>query len=300
MIKLVTHNQGFHADDVMAYAILQEVLTKRGETWTIERTRDQAIIDAADIAFDIGYEYDPARNRYDHHQPGKAGARPNGVQYAACGLIWKHFGRELCSEAVWELLDKSMFQEMDASDSGQTFIKEFVFPDSWATTLTIHIARFEAHSYQEKTPEQFLVEFESAAAFARGILQRAIANEEFFEQAFQQASEEYRNAPDKQIIQFSRNFQRPTWKRIAEYPEPIFAVYFNYKNNDWKVEAVPVTPFVLESRKTAPAAWYGLRDQELQHVTGVSDATFCHPSGFLFGARSFEGAMQLAKLALIA
>jgi uncharacterized UPF0160 family protein len=34
-------------------------------------------------------------------------------------------------------------------------------------------------------------------------------------------------------------------------------------------------------------------------ATGVADATFCHPSGFLFGAKSFESALELAKKALL-
>jgi uncharacterized UPF0160 family protein len=75
MKKLITHGNGFHADDVTAYAILKEVLTKQGETWSLQRSRDPEIIATGDIVFDIGDIYDPATNRYDHHQRGKAGAR---------------------------------------------------------------------------------------------------------------------------------------------------------------------------------------------------------------------------------
>jgi uncharacterized UPF0160 family protein len=62
MKKLVTHGNGFHADDVTAYAILKEVLTKRGETWEIARSRDPEIIATGDIVFDIGDNFFNAFN----------------------------------------------------------------------------------------------------------------------------------------------------------------------------------------------------------------------------------------------
>ncbi len=299
MKKLVTHANGFHADDVMAYAILQEVLTRRGETWEITRTRDRAIIDAADIVFDVGEEYDPQRNRYDHHQKGRAGARDNGVFYASAGLVWKHFGRELCSnDAVWKSIESGIIMELDAIDSGQNYVGELNFKDAGYTSLAIHIAHFENSMFEPKSPEIQLASFEQAAAFARGILTRAIHSNEAGERAFQEASEIYQQATDKQILVFQKNYERPTWRRLAEFPEPVFIVYPNEQSGGWKVEAVTITPINVQSRKYAPESWHGLRADDLQQETGVSDATFCHPSGFLFGAVSFEGAMQLAKIAL--
>ena len=42
----------------------------------------------------------------------------------------------------------------------------------------------------------------------------------------------------------------------------------------------------------------GLRGLELQEVTGVTTASFCHPAGFIGGAETFEDAMAIAKLAV--
>jgi len=47
-----------------------------------------------------------------------------------------------------------------------------------------------------------------------------------------------------------------------------------------------------------PAEWAGLRDAELARVTGVADAVFCHRNRFMAVARTKEGAVALAKLAL--
>lgn len=300
MKKLVTHNGGFHADDVMAYAILKEVLIKRGESWTIERSRDPEIIASADIAFDIGFEYDAIKNRYDHHQRGRAGARENGILYAAAGLTWKHFGHELCeNETAWSQIDKSLISAIDAQDNGQDVIKETYFKDIIFTQLGMYFYHFQPTPFEESTPQILLEKFEQASEFAREILVRALHNFNEYEKAFQEAKKVYENSVDKTILIFEKNYERPTWKRMSEFPEPVFVIYYTEKNDQWKVEAVPERPESQTSRKLAPDSWRGSGPEQMVDATGVLDAMFCHPSGFLFGAKSFEGALELAKKALL-
>jgi uncharacterized UPF0160 family protein len=258
------------------------------------------IIANADIVFDVGDVYDPAINRYDHHQRGKAGARENGIQYASAGLIWKHFGKELCSnETVWSQIDKGFISELDAVDNGQNYIGKLLFEDTGYTSLAIHVANFESYNEEIENNERLLGQFEQASEFMRGILSRMIHSCEVLEQNFQEASEAYRNSEDKQIIVFSKNYSRPIWKRMAEYPEPIFAMYYKKESGYWKVEAIPLIPTVMDSRKLAPDSWRGLSGEALQQVTGVPDATFVTLQGFCFGAVSFESALKLAKMALL-
>ena len=85
-MKIVTHNDRFHADDVCTMAILRIYF---GEKITeVIRTRNEQIIQSADIVFDVGHIYNPDTNRFDHHQTEGAGKRDNGIPYAACGLVW--------------------------------------------------------------------------------------------------------------------------------------------------------------------------------------------------------------------
>ncbi len=296
---LITHDQGFHADDVMAYAILQEVLTKRGECWKLIRSRDESVINTGDIVFDTGNEYTPEKHIYDHHQAERAGARDNGVMYASVGLIWKHFGKEICSsDDVWQSIDRCIIQELDAGDNGQNYIGQFLFPDSGYTSLGIHIANFGPINDESSSPCEMLMRFERAASFARGILVRAIASRNALERAFAEVTTVYKNSEDKSILVFEKNYDRPIWKRLAEFPEPIYAIYPNMKGSGWKIECIPVNPILMESRRLLPESWRGLRDEELAKVTGAADAKFCHPSGFLFGSETKETAISLAKKAL--
>lgn len=299
MIKLATHDGGFHADDVIAYAILKEYLSQQNETWSIVRTRDQGLIDAADIAFDISHEYNPEKHRYDHHQRGRAGERENGILYASAGLIWKHFGRKLCtSDATWKRIDNEVICEIDAVDNGQDFIKAYVFDGTRSFTLGGIVTNFESTIYEDKSPETILSQFEAASDLARSILVRAIHSCEAMEQAFEEASAVYQASVDKRVLVFERNYERPIWKRLAEFPEVLFAVYPQTDGKAWRVEATPKSPWVLESRKLAPEDWRGIPIEEFREITGVADATFCHPSGFLFGAVSKQGAMKLVNLVL--
>ena len=90
-MKIVTHNGHFHTDELMAVAVL---LLKFPDAEVV-RTRDEKIIKQADIAVDVGQIYDPASTRFDHHQPGGARKRENGIPYASFGLVWKEYGVEL-------------------------------------------------------------------------------------------------------------------------------------------------------------------------------------------------------------
>jgi uncharacterized UPF0160 family protein len=108
----------------------------------------------------------------------------------------------------------------------------------------------------------------------------------------------YNNSINKEILIFEKDYERPTWVRLSEFPEPFFVVYPNRIYGSWKVEAIRKSIETMESRKPAPESWHGLKDEDFQKVSGVSDATFCHPSGFLFGAISKEGALELARIAL--
>ncbi len=58
----------------------------------------------------------------------------------------------------------------------------------------------------------------------------------------------------------------------------------------------------MESRKLFPEDWRGIMGSsgKLKEITGVIDAQFCHQSGFFLTAGSKEGAIELARKALLA
>jgi uncharacterized UPF0160 family protein len=85
-VKIVTHSSEFHADDVLAVAVVCLYLDKKGANYEIIRSREKDLINKGDYVLDVGGVYDISKNRFDHHQIGGAGVRENGIPYAAFGL----------------------------------------------------------------------------------------------------------------------------------------------------------------------------------------------------------------------
>ena len=100
-----THGGKFHADDVFATALLRilrpDFKVQRG----FEVPDD----------FD-GIVYDIGGGMFDHHDASRA-ERPNGVPYAAFGLLWKVFGPQLVGEHQARLLDENFVQPLDLNDN---------------------------------------------------------------------------------------------------------------------------------------------------------------------------------------
>lgn len=97
MMKVGTHDQLFHPDEVVACATLD-----RCKNIDIIRTRDLCKIAECDIVVDVGGVYDPEKGRFDHHQYKGRGEKPptyNGeTPMSSAGMVWKHYGKEFVSK----------------------------------------------------------------------------------------------------------------------------------------------------------------------------------------------------------
>lgn len=125
--EIVTHNGVFHADDCFAVGALR-VLHPDSR---VVRTRDPKEWLRAAYLVDVGGEYDPERGRFDHHQKGGAGVRPNDVPYASFGLVWNALGEGVILDVldiggmhhadiqeIKSLVDERLVQGVDAADCG--------------------------------------------------------------------------------------------------------------------------------------------------------------------------------------
>lgn len=295
MKQVVTHSGKFHTDDVLAYAILLKYF-KNKESLQLIRSRSDEVIAKADIVFDVGGSYDPVAHRYDHHQVGRAGERTNTIPYAACGLIWKHFGKDLCSTSeVWSVVDEDLIQGVDAIDNGISLyslnelnIKLFSIGNVIDCFLPVH---------EEASLEDFDAQFVKAAEFMVFVLESTIHRAETKIASKIAIEEVYRAAVDKQII-ICEKYIPGAKKLLSSYNEPIFVIYPD-QNNRWRVEGVRIDPNDFPVRKDLPSSWSGLRDVDFQKQSGVVDATFCHPGLFTAGAETMNGAVELAKKALL-
>ena len=291
--KLVTHNGAFHADDIFAFATLCLFLEKNNEAFEIIRTRDPEIIKIGDYVFDVGGIYDSEQNKFDHHQVGGAGKHENGIEYAAFGLVWKKFGIQLCeNQRVVDLIDQRLVAPIDAGDNGFDLVenKHEVSP-----YFIQHAFASMRPTWREKNltdDEMFLKSVE----IAKLILSREIIQIQDILLAEEAVVEIYNKTENKKIIILDKSY--PSELILNNFPEPLFVIYQRDADKLWGARTIKKDPKTFSNRKDFPKSWAGLRDEELQKITGVKDAVFCHRGLFLAVAKSKEGAIKLAQIAV--
>jgi uncharacterized UPF0160 family protein len=299
MKKFVTHDGPFHADDVMGAAILQ--LAFKGEEYEIKRTRNVPTIERADVVFDVGTEHTPRRRRFDHHQRGGAGKRNNGVPYAAAGLLWAHYGARVCGgHLIADIVDRVLIQPIDAADCG---VKLFTggtqqFEGVAAYSFSRSVSAFNPSWDDDE--QDFDNCFFDAVDFARSVLISEIENAKSAHRA-------------KKLVERAIQVSWDTDPRVIELPKycpwektvtgsahadrALFVIYEG-TGGTWMVQCVPPEFGSFEQREPFPEMLRGLRSEKLQAETGVADAVFVHPGGFIGGAGSLDGARALVEMVL--
>ncbi|WP_151445718.1 MYG1 family protein [Lacisediminimonas profundi] len=307
---IVTHSGKFHADDVWGVAVL-DLLFPFSE---LVRTRDQALIEGADFAVDVGGEWDPQAGRFDHHQKGFRGARPSGVVYASAGLVWKQHGPACvaCVAAgmpgfvvapeqarqIAEAIDGDLVQYLDMSDTGAARNA----PGGYG--LSAVISGFNTSWIDEQQAGNGAAvealrmgRFRIALEFMKEIIVNAVK----YRIGGLMAVQRVRRATvlEQGRLLYLDNASLP-WASVVrnEMPAVLFVISYNSIEQRHMLHTVPANPDTFEARRDLPAAWAGLRDAELAAVTGVPDAQFCHNGRFIAAAKSYEGALQMARLAL--
>jgi uncharacterized UPF0160 family protein len=292
---IVTHCGNFHTDEIMAVAVLKLVLTDKPVK--IIRTRDTEVIKKADFAVDIGGENDPERNRFDHHQKGGAGERPNSIPYSSFGLVWKQYGSQLCgSPEAAEIVEERLVWPVDAADSGVPTYQNVIAD---LNPYILHnITEIFRPTWKESAQTHTMDDaFADALELYSKIIVREIrrAHDNLDGERF--VEESYEHAIDRQLVVLDGNYP---WHRVlSKKPEPLYVVKPDAGNGGrWKVSAVRTNEETFQNRKDLPKHWAGRAGGALIKATGVHDAIFCHDKLFIAVAGSKDGAIALARLAI--
>lgn len=298
-----THSGSFHADDVFGVVVARLAHYTKPYIRVI-RSRNPDDWAECDILLDVGDVYDPATNRFDHHQITFDAKRSYGeyVPYAAAGLMWKHYGMQVLANyvkvhqvsmtldeqaQVWGAIDRDLVQYLDMADVGMQC------SSPGALALYTQVSYFNrGEDFDENA------QFEKAVQF----VETALLN---------QLYHEVKRVLDAKIVleaptQFGGKvlvLDTPAkWSSVVadSMPEVLFVVYPAKSGSaqTYMVQVVTTDHATFACRRSLPEAWAGLRDVELARLTGVRDAIFCHRGRFIAGAVSKEGAVRLAQLAL--
>lgn len=286
MKTVVTHDGGFHSDEVFAIAILKLIYPDL----EVIRTRDEGEIEKADIVVDVGRVFDVEKNRFDHHQNEFQEKRKSGSPYASAGLIWKYFGDKLVnSTEAHSRIDKMMIEEIDCSDNG---LKEMIDPYPYVIGMAVK-AFYPNWNEENKDYDEA---FERAVNFAKNVLTREIS----FANTLKEGYDIVRKAvadTDKEYIVLDP--PTPPWTEILvkDFPNIKFVIY-KYSGDLWAAKGVPLEFGGFEPRIEFPESWLGLSDKDLEKETGVEDVVFCHKANFFISGKTKEAVIEVVEKTL--
>ena len=279
-LRIGTHSGSFHADDVLAIALVRAFADPAA---TVTRTRDLEVLAACDLVADVGGEFEPARRRFDHHQQSYEGP----LSSAGMVLDWleaeQHLDGALAGRLRAELVDY-----VDAVDNGRRS------PDHDVPCFTSIVGAFTNDPGDGSEHDD---RFEEAARFAQRYLQgiaaghrNALAARDAVRRAMELAVER-----GKRTLVFE---DYVPWKSAyyefggAEHPTE-FAVFPS--EGTWRVYGIPPEPGSFAQKRPLPEAWAGLVDDELEAATGIRGAKFCHKNRFIAVFATRDGLMQALR-----
>ncbi|MDB5373654.1 MAG: protein C27H6 [Belnapia sp.] len=305
---LATHSGKFHCDEVFAYAVLRLALGlgEVGQDHVLLRTRKPEAIETADIVWDVGFVFDAARNRFDHHQRG-APLRPDATPFSSAGLIWQVHGeaavaallRESGSEgfaaAIAAELDDSLVRRIDEIDNGVAADGP-IRRDQLGLAALIGEFNPTWDDPAGSGPTAGDAAFLEAAAWVAGVLRRRVEGLRARLAAEASVLAAHRSGEDPRILVLDRGMP---WKNVVfSHDLPVLFAVSPASNGNWMVDTMPPEPGSFEQRLPLPEAWAGLPADALAARTGVADAVFVHLRRFVGAAGSRAGAVELARKAL--
>lgn len=301
---LVTHSGAFHLDDAFAYAVLRLALGLRepGRDHALVRTRDEAAVAGADVAWDVGAVHEPAAGRFDHHQRG-APVRGDGLPYSAAGLVWRKHGEAAVrallepsgaddlAPAVASVIDREVVRRIDAIDNGVGDPADALGLASLVEDLN---PPWDSPAAGDRAAED--TAFLQAADLAEKVLRRRAEAVRGRLAADAVVLAAHAHSADPRVLELERKL--PWEGPVFAHGLPALYAVYPVPNGDWMVDAMPPEPGSFAQRLPLPEAWAGLRDAELAAVSGVPDAVFVHARRFVGAARSRGGAMAMARKAI--
>lgn len=321
-MKIVSHSGTFHADDIFGTLVLDVVFAERNPL--IIRSRDNSIVKEADATVDVGGVYDPSTLRFDHHQKGFAESRANGVVYASAGLVWKDFGLRFVKEISRRITPNAVLGDAEASAIAQTIDIELVqyvdMVDTGANPggpglygLSSLLSQFnpslvddeflaakygEDHAAYKAAKEDLqLTRFKQAMKHLYAVLLAVVRTKISELRSKEPVMSAERIEGGKILILKQRGVK---WETVVHenLPDVLLVIFQDSADTNYHVQSVSVEPGSFVNKSPLPKHWAGLRDKDLAAVTGVEDSVFCHNACFVAGAKTIDGAVKLARLAL--
>lgn len=286
--KYITHSGTMHADEVFATAFLH-LYKKDIKLFRTSEVNPEDYPDA--IIYDVG------RGKFDHHQEGRR-VRDNKIPYCSLGLLWEEFGKDFLKtqkveyvDEVWQDIDKDFIEGIDAIDNG-------IFPKVEAEYKIRNICdviKLFNPSFGSKEDES--TQFLKAVDVAEKIFEEEIVNIVGRVKSRKILEEKIPEAIEKHYLELE-NFM-PYEESIYnnDKDKQIYFVVYPSNRGGYAAKTIYKAPDEHIARVDFPEEWAGL-GSELEEVSGVKGATFCHLGRFIVSAKTRDAIIKLVEIAI--
>ncbi|MCP4449361.1 MAG: MYG1 family protein [Myxococcales bacterium] len=278
-LRLATHNGPFHADDVLAAALVRVFLDAEA---TVVRTRKSELLEEADVVFDVGGVFDPALGRFDHHQREYQGNRSS----AGMVLDWIESRGEV-DASVAASLRTHLVDYVDAVDTGARASAGDV--PCFSSMVGVLVERAEDSDFDKWYERSVGMAVDIVEAISMGCLRSerdALAVRTAMEDSV---------AADRRVLFFEEYLKwKPAYFEAEGAEHPTDYVLFPGRG-DWRVVTIPVAVDSKDDKRKLPEEWAGLEGEALASVVGVTGARFCHKNRFIAAFADRDSALEALR-----
>lgn len=313
---LATHSPPFHADDLVATALMVRYFQSQGRPVTLAFTRDPEVIGEADAVVDVGDVHDERFLRFDHHQDKDA---PKAATGLVADFLEKQPGFEWVAR-IRPALDKIDSADLGETRPGATSMLLSGFNPTWEeiksgenpgqkclerALAVVDAALEEAASANALRPEE-----DPSEVFERAVLQNhdvaernretsaslARGRTQFMKAALDPTAKASGVVETHAGIDFPELFSRENLEKMPEEERAalneINFVVTPAENGGLSAVAVPTPENPMKPKHPFPEGWRGRRGQSLVEAIGKTLGKnlpaavgrtgdyFCHASGF--------------------
>ncbi len=280
-IQAATHSGPFHADDVLAWGLIQVFVDPDA---SLVRTRDARILNEADLVFDVGGIYDPESGRFDHHQNSYTGP----LSSAGMVLNWLEASGRV-PKALTTRIRARVCDYVDDVDNGR---RE---PDPEVPCFASMVEAFNRGSKDIPSfDEAFARAGRMAAHFVQGIA-NAHAEEAAALAVVQNALTDAENRQSNTLFLNPYVRWKPAYFQLGGEAHSTEFVIAPGPDGSWRTLAIPPRLGSFDQKRSLPLAWAGLVDEELVAACGVSGARFCHKNRFIMVFDTLDGLLEAMR-----
>ena len=260
-MKICTHDGVFHADEVLAIALLRSV-SMNTQIW---RSRNKAVWEECDILVDVGGEYLPSQEsgvgqiKFDHHQDEtNLPTHSDGTPMSSLGMVFNEFKENIIiywdnSNMVCDTNDEfdkfSLFCQ-------QKFIEYLIKPvDAWdngvpgqsCPAISSIISSYNTSWYETELglqDKRFLQALEFATDYINNVVRKIVG--EYL--ALSLASQIER--PRKGLMVLPRFFP---WQKYTK-EEDLFCAFQNLADG-WNIQTIPTKSGGRIAKQDLPSGW---------------------------------------------